>query len=528
MPNKPTQTAAWQKLDQLNKHLSKTRTVDLFNQDDDRVNRFTRQENDFLYDFSKQKIDEDTFNSLLDLCKESNLEQRRAEMFSGEKINNTEGRAVLHTALRRPATDTVLVDGENVMPVIHNTLSKMKKISDDLHAGALKGATGKVIDTVISIGIGGSDLGPRMIYNALEGFVKTPITTHFVSNIDADDILSALKKCNPETTLILTISKSFKTQETLTNSLTAREWLKNNLPEDVDISSHLYAVSTNIEACTEFGIAPNNIFPMWDWVNGRFSLWSAVGLSLSMHFGFDTFRKLLDGAHDADQHFTNTDLNNNLPVIMGVLGLWNRNFLEHACHALLPYTEKLALMPAYIQQLEMESNGKNIDYGGDPIHDYKTCPTIFGEVGTNGQHSFYQLLHQGSDKIPCDFIGIIKPDHDKENHQTFLLSHMLAQGQAMLQGRLDPDESFRYFAGDIPSSTFLVKEMNAYNLGFLTALYEHKTFVQGVLWNLNSFDQYGVELGKELSKKLEENDLSNADPSTLALHSYIHKMSKEG
>ncbi|MEM6811062.1 MAG: glucose-6-phosphate isomerase [Pseudomonadota bacterium] len=519
MSNSPTEKSSWQKLTKLASELQTKRTVDLF--DESRVQNFTIENERLVFDYSKQKVTSDVRNTLIDLLKESDFESKRDAMFNGDAINHTEGRAVLHTALRRPETDSVSVKGENIIPVVHHTLMRIKEISDQLQNGTLQGATGKIIDTVISIGIGGSDLGPRMICQALKSQYQTKIKTHFVSNIDGEDIQSTIKQCNPETSLIIVISKSFTTQETLTNAITAREWLTNALPEKSDSSMHYLCVSANVKAAKDFGITEHNIYPMWDWVNGRFSLWSAVGISISLSFGFDVFRALLDGAYEADQNFFNNDFDQNIAILLALLGIWNVNFLGHNSHALLPYTEKLKYMPAYIQQLEMESNGKTINNQGDAITDYNTCPVIFGEVGTNGQHSFYQLLHQGTQKVPCDFIGILKDDSELAHHHKLLLSHMLAQGQAMLQGRQNPDQPYRYFDGDIPSTTMLFHEMSAKSLGYLIALYEHKTFTQGVIWNVNSFDQFGVELGKELAKKLESEDVSDADPSTKSLFSKI-------
>ncbi len=523
MSNNPTKQPTWEKLQESATQIKQKHIVDLFDEDPERVTNLSIKKSGFLFDYSKHHVTPDIMNDLFSLLSKNNFETKRAAMFNGDIINHTEGRAVLHTALRRPASDTVMVEGKNVIPDIHATLNRVQSLSDQLHQGQLKGATGKPIDTIVSIGIGGSDLGPRMIFQALEGQYPSSMTTHFVSNIDGEDIQSALKKCNADTTLFIVISKSFKTQETLTNAQTARAWVQKNLPDDTDIAPHFVTVSSNVPAAIDFGMTEESVYPMWDWVNGRFSLWSAVGLPLALHFGFDVFRALLDGAHAADNDFLNDPTEQNIALIMAVLGVWNRNFMGYGTHALLPYTEKLKYMPAYVQQLEMESNGKTIDNDGNRITDYHTCPVIFGEVGTNGQHSFYQLLHQGSDKVPCDFIGIRKDDSALPKHHTLLLSHMLAQGQAMLQGKRSPDESYRYFDGDIPSTTMVFDTMDAANLGYLIALYEHKTFVQGVIWNVNSFDQYGVELGKELAGKLEKNDISDADPSTKALYSYIHK-----
>jgi glucose-6-phosphate isomerase len=526
MSSNPAHKPEWQQLQRLAAKYSKIQTTDLFKDDPDRFEDFSVNLDGLIYDYSKQRVGNDVRAALSNLIRASDFETARKAMLDGEIINPTEKRAVLHTALRRPAGDIVKVSGENVIPAIHETLSRMKKLSDDLHARKLKGATGKPIDTIISIGIGGSDLGPRMVHKALETRYESPVNTFYVSNIDGEDIEGTLKQADPETTLFIVISKSFTTQETLTNAKTARQWLKTALPEGADIAPHYIAVSSNIPAAVEFGLAEDNIYPMWEWVNGRFSLWSAVGLPACLTYGYEVFRELLDGAYDADRHFTDAAVEENIPCLMAAMGIWNRNFLGFSCHALLPYTEKLTYMPAYVQQLEMESNGKSVDLDGNPITDYATCPVIFGEVGTNGQHSFYQLLHQGTDKVPCDFIGSIENDTSLPGHHTLLLSHMLAQGQAMLQGRTASNEPYRYFAGNIPSSTFLFDRLDARSIGFLIALYEHKTFVQGLVWNINSFDQFGVELGKEMAGKLEKQDIGTADPSTKALYSFIHKAGK--
>ena len=526
MSNNPTTKPAWADLTTIAQSLKKKHLNDFFAEDNNRVDNLTVKSDSFHLDYSRQRVTKEVITKLCDLLKSSGFEAKRDAMFSGEIINNTEERAVLHTALRRPNSDTVHVNGNNVIPVIHDALNKMKEFSNKVRDGDHKGVTGKNIKKIISIGIGGSDLGPRLVSKALETCANDEaqiLETIFVSNIDGDDIKAALKQCRAEETLFVVISKSFKTQETLTNALTARQWLKDNLPDGADIAPHFVAVSSNIEAVEKFGVNPENIFPMWDWVNGRFSLWSAVGLSLCLQHGFDKFEQLLAGAYQMDQHFLTTPLDENIPVLMAIIGVWNRNFLKLPFLAILPYAQSSLHFPAYLQQLEMESNGKTVDYDQNPIKDYDTCPILFGEVGTNGQHSFYQLLHQGSETIACDFIGVKEDNSNLPHHHKLLLSHMLAQGQAMMQGRHSPDYPYRYFEGNKPNSTLLLDKMNATSLGALIALYEHKTFTQGVIWNVNSFDQYGVELGKELSQKLENNDLGDADPSTRALHSLIHK-----
>lgn len=526
MSNNPTQKQSWKKLETLASNLKNKHLNDLFKEDKNRFNDLSLKMGGFFFDYSKQRVTKDVIATLCTLLEESDFDTKRSAMFEGHIINNTEDRAVLHTALRRPKSDKVEVSDKNIIPLIHTTLNKMKNFSESVRSGSHKGTTGKKINKIISIGIGGSDLGPKLVSKTLNICAHKDdqiIHTEFVSNIDGDDIQNALHASNAEETLFVIISKSFKTQETLTNALTARKWLEKNLPDGADISPHFIAVSSNVEEVEKFGIHPDNIFPIWDWVNGRFSLWSAVGLSLCLQHGFEKFEQLLSGAYAMDQHFLNTPLDKNIPVLMALMGVWNRNFLNLPHLAILPYAQNLLYFPAYLQQLEMESNGKNIDYEGNTITDYKTCPVLFGEIGTNGQHSFYQLLHQGSETVPCDFIGILTPKNDLPQHQALLLSHMLAQGQAMMQGRHNPEEPYRYFEGNKPSSTLLIDEMTPYTLGQLIALYEHKTFTQGIIWNLNSFDQFGVELGKELSQKLENHDLSDADLSTKGLHSLIHK-----
>ncbi len=526
MSNNPTKNPIWKELEAIgNTYHSKT-IQGLFDANNTRFETHSLRSIGFFLDYSKQRITNDILAKLSQLLTEHGFETKRDAMFKGDIINNTEQRAVLHTALRRPSNDVVEVAGENIMPAVHGALNKMEAFSDSVRDGSHKGVTGKVIKNIVSIGIGGSDLGPRLVSEALIKCAKPQdkiLNTYFVSNIDGDDIESAFAQCDASETLFVVISKSFKTQETLTNALTARQWLKDNLPEGADIAPHFVAVSSNITTVEAFGIHSDNIFPMWDWVNGRFSLWSAVGLSLCLQHGFDKFRALLDGAYEMDQHFLTTNLKENLPVLTALIGVWNRNFLNFSTLAILPYAQSLLYFPAFLQQLEMESNGKDVDYDGTPITDYKTGPVMFGEVGTNGQHSFYQLLHQGSDITPCDFIGVLNPDTSLPNHHELLLSHMLAQGQAMMQGRQNPDKPYQYFHGNRPNTTLLMDTMDAHSLGKLIALYEHKTFVQGVMWHVNSFDQYGVELGKELSQKLENKDLSDADSSTQGLFAIITK-----
>lgn len=525
MSNNPTQTNEWKELEKLSTQEKDQNLNNLFESDSERFEKFSTKIDGLFFDYSKQRVTDKIRTELLNLAKSCHIEQARDAMFEGQKVNITEDRAALHTALRRPKSDSVIIEGQNIMGDIHDTLHKMEIFSNAVRNGDYTGATGKPISQVISIGIGGSDFGPHLVCKALEDDHKGP-KIHFVSNIDAHDITKALNQCDPETTLLIIISKSFKTQDTIINATTAKNWLISHLPDGSDISKHLVGVSENKRAAIEFGISKDNFFPIWEWVNGRFSLWSAVGLPICLKFGFKTFRNLLDGAYKMDQHFLSAPLEKNTPVLMALIGIWNRNFLNAQTLAILPYSQNLFFLPAYIRQLDMESNGKTVDMDGNKITAYQTGPIIFGESGTNGQHSFYQMLHQGSDLIPSDFIGIIHPYHKLDNHHNLLLSHMLSQGQALMQGKQNPTDPHRYFAGNKPSSTLLINRLDAHHLGMLIALYEHKIFTQGIIWNINSFDQFGVELGKVLSEKLENNDLSTVDPSTRGLFSLIHKNQK--
>lgn len=525
MSNNPTQYPAWKKLEKHAQDIKKTSVKMLFQNDGNRFETFSTNHGSLFFDYSKQLVTKDILNDLLSLAKNCGLEDRRQALFQGDKINKTEGRSVLHTALRQPATQNLNVDGKNITAEIHDTLDRMQSLSEQVRSGQYLGATGKPITKIVSIGIGGSDFGPRMICNALKSN-KKDIKLNFVSNIDASDIDHALEKSNPETTLFIVISKSFTTNDTLINATTAKEWLEEKLPAGSDIFTHFIAVTSNKSAANDFGIKDKSILPIWEWVNGRFSLWSAVGLPICLRFGFNVFQELLNGAYTIDKHFQEAPFEKNIPVLMALIGIWNRNFLQSQTLAILPYSQRLFYLPAYLRQLDMESNGKTIDLDGKQINDYQTGPVIFGEAGTNGQHSFYQHLHQGSDLMASDFIGILNPDHDYNAHQTCLMNNMLAQSQALMQGRQNPDSPHRYFEGNKPNSTILLENLDAKHLGMLIALYEHKIFVQGIIWNINSFDQYGVELGKELSKKLVENDLSDADSSTKGLLSLIHKAKK--
>ncbi len=506
MLNNPTHHTQWKKLQNHYDAIKEQRILSFFDHNENRVTALSQTINNLFFDYSKQHITEDTISLLCDLARVCNVEEKRDAMFSGQAINVTENRAVLHTALRDP----------NASDEIKGALDQIEKLSIQIRNKDLNGATGKPIEHIISLGVGGSDLGPRFVCDSLK--TAADFSVSFVSNIDPYDIENILKKCNPETTLFIVISKSFGTHETMENYKRAKSWLKNtfdNTCGDADIMQHFIAVSANKERAQQYGFKPQNILPIWEWVNGRFSVWSAVGLPIAIALGFDQFKILLAGAHKADLHFKEAPLAKNIPVLMGLIGLWNINFMNHLRLAVLPYTQQLYYLPAYLQQLDMESNGKSVDLDGNMITDYHTGPVLFGEVGTNGQHSFYQHFHQGTQQTACDFIG-----YKDKNPQ--LLHNMLAQSEALMMGQ-EHEAPHQYFKGNSPSSTFLFETLNAETLGMLIAFYEHKVTVQGFLWNINSFDQFGVELGKQLAQKLNEDDLSSADPSTKNLYSLINK-----
>jgi glucose-6-phosphate isomerase len=475
-----------------------------------------------IFDFSKHLITSETKSLLLSLAKEMNLESLRDKMFSGEKINNTEERAVLHTALRAPKNSEVKMDGVNIIPFVHTILDQMRLFSDSIRNGTHKGYTGKVITDVVNIGIGGSDLGPRFVVDALTDFCSGP-KVHFVSNVDGHDILTVLKKCSPETTLFIVASKTFTTEETMLNAAVAKNWLLQSAPAD-SIAQHFVALSTNKDDVLKFGILEKNMFPFRDWVGGRYSLWSAIGLSIALAVGFDNFRALLDGAYAMDTHFKTAPLDQNIPVMMGMLGVWYRNFYDYPSHLLLPYDARLGKIAKFTQQMDMESNGKAVDREGN-IVDYATGPVIFGEPGTDSQHSFMQLVHQSPTPIPADFIICKKPSHDLKDNHISLMANFLAQTRALAIGQtLDEanGDTSRVFTGNRPTTSIILPELTPFNLGILIAAYEHKVFVQGVIWNLNSYDQPGVELGKKLAKpistmikngKIED----NLDSSTIGL-----------
>lgn len=501
-----------------------------FDTDSNRFNRFHAELENMFLDYSKNLIDDETMSLLGLWAQERHLKDAINAMFNGEKFNSTEGRSVLHTALRNRSNTPVIVDGKDVMPDVNVVLEKMHAFSDAVRSGTWLGATNKRITDVINIGIGGSDLGPCMAANALSAYRNRDIQLHFVSNVDGTDIAENLRLCNPETTLFIVSSKTFTTQETMTNANTARQWLVNALGEAA-VEKHFVAVSTNTAEVSKFGINPNNMFVFWNWVGGRYSMWSAIGLSLMIGIGYDHFVQLLSGAHAMDNHFKSVDFSENLPVILGLIGAWYAGYMGAESYAVLPYDQYLNRLPAYLQQLDMESNGKGVDRNGKPVT-YPTGPILFGEPGTNGQHSFYQLIHQGTHLIPVDFIAPIHSLNETGSHHDILLANVIAQGEALMRGKSEEELiaegveerliPFKKFTGNRPSNTLLIDKITPYTLGMLIALYEHKVFVQGVLWNINSFDQFGVELGKQLAKKvlpelIDKNQELKHDSSTNAL-----------
>lgn len=529
----PTTTEAWAKLTQHHAKISNTSLKEMFANDTQRAEKFHVQWQDFLVDYSKNILNQDTINLLLDLAKEVQLQEAISLYFEGDTINQTENRAVLHTALRAPENQVVLVDGQNVMPEVFAVKHKIKAFSHEVISGQRKGFTGKPFTDVVNIGIGGSDLGPAMVVEALQ-FYKNHLNVHFVSNVDGDHVNEIIKKLNPETTLFVIASKTFTTQETLSNAETIRAWFLQSASQE-DVAKHFVAVSTNIQKVTEFGINPDNIFPMWDWVGGRFSLWSAVGLSISLAVGFEHFDALLAGAHDMDNHFKTESFDKNIPVILALLTIWYNNFFGAESEALIPYTQYLQKLAPYLQQGIMESNGKSVGRDGKPVN-YQTGTIIWGEPGTNSQHAFFQLIHQGTKLIPTDFIGFVKPLYGNEDHHNKLMSNFFAQTEALLNGKSESQVKaefetqnitgdkaeyllpFKVFTGNKPTNTILIDKLTPKSLGSIIALYEHKIFVQGVIWNIFSYDQWGVELGKQLANsildEIHSGSVKNHDNST--------------
>jgi glucose-6-phosphate isomerase len=500
---------------------------ELFAQDPQRFERLSCEAAGLFLDYSKNRLDGRTLELLAQLARERGVERLRDAMFAGEKINLTENRAVLHTALRAPRSKQITVDGQDVSADVHGVLDRIKVFSEAVRNGEWTGHTGKQITDVINIGIGGSDLGPKMVCLALRQFAHPRLNMHFVSNVDGHDMDAALGGVNPETTLFIIASKTFTTAETMMNAQTARKWFLQSASEEA-LAKHFVAVSTNVEAIKTFGIDPANMFPFWDWVGGRYSVWSAIGLPVALAVGHGYFADFLAGAHAMDEHFRTAPIEQNLPMVLGLVGFWNRDFLGCPSVSIAPYHQDLNRFPAYLQQLDMESNGKRVTRAGDAI-DYATCPVIWGDVGTNGQHAYFQLLHQGTDITPIDFIAALRPAHEFQNHHAALLANCFAQSEAFMKGktadevRLDlqgqpADEIERLvphktFPGNRPSNTILMEYLTPATLGALIALYEHKTFVQGALWDVNSFDQWGVELGKVLAKKIEAELNGEAQPA---------------
>lgn len=526
----PTATKAWQQLEQHASKMKETHLRTLFAKDADRFNKFTLSFEDILFDYSKNIITEETLQYLLQLAKETGVEEGIKAMFSAEKINATENRAVLHTALRNFSGNPVVLDGKDVMPEVQAVLNKMESFTKRIHSGEWKGYTGKPIRYIVNIGIGGSDLGPVMVTEALKPYWKEGIQPYFVSNVDGTHIAETLKKVTPEETLFLIASKTFTTQETMTNALTARQWFLDTAKDEAFVAKHFAALSTNEKAVTAFGIDPANMFEFWDWVGGRYSLWSAIGLSISLTVGFDHFKALLEGAHAVDNHFRTTPLEKNIPAIMALIGLWYGNFFDTATEAILAYDQYMHRFAAYFQQGNMESNGKYVDRNGQAVS-YETGPIVWGEPGTNGQHAFYQLIHQGTRIIPADFIAPAISHNPIGDHHVKLLSNFFAQTEALMNGKTEEEVRaelvksglkeeeiqkllpYKVFTGNRPTNSFLVKEITPRTLGSLVALYEHKIFVQGVIWNIYSFDQWGVELGKQLANKILP-ELESADAVT--------------
>ncbi|EIN0458914.1 glucose-6-phosphate isomerase [Escherichia coli] len=535
----PTQTAAWQALQKHFDEMKDVTIADLFAKDGDRFSKFSATFDDqMLVDYSKNRITEETLAKLQDLAKECDLAGAIKSMFSGEKINRTENRAVLHVALRNRSNTPILVDGKDVMPEVNAVLEKMKTFSEAIISGEWKGYTGKAITDVVNIGIGGSDLGPYMVTEALRPY-KNHLNMHFVSNVDGTHIAEVLKKVNPETTLFLVASKTFTTQETMTNAHSARDWFLKAAGDEKHVAKHFAALSTNAKAVGEFGIDTANMFEFWDWVGGRYSLWSAIGLSIVLSIGFDDFVELLSGAHAMDKHFSTTPAEKNLPVLLALIGIWYNNFFGAETEAILPYDQYMHRFAAYFQQGNMESNGKYVDRNGNVV-DYQTGPIIWGEPGTNGQHAFYQLIHQGTKMVPCDFIAPAITHNPLSDHHQKLLSNFFAQTEALAFGKsrevveqeyrdqgkdpatLDYVVPFKVFEGNRPTNSILLREITPFSLGALIALYEHKIFTQGVILNIFTFDQWGVELGKQLANRIlpelkDGKEISSHDSSTNGL-----------
>jgi len=542
--SKLTQSSVWQALKAHHAALEPIQMRQMFQGDPARFDKFSLQFGSLLFDYSKNRISEETISLLVALAKQAELPAWIKRMFGGEKINSTEQRAALHTALRNRSERPVLVDGKDVMPDVRRVLGLMRRFSDAVRSGEHRGHTGKQITDIVNIGIGGSDLGPLMVCEALKPYA-TKLRAHFISNVDATHLTETLKKLDAETTLFIVSSKTFTTQETLTNARSARAWLVGELGDEQAVAKHFAAVSTNLEATAKFGINSENVFEFWDWVGGRYSLWSAIGLPIALYLGMDKFEELLDGAYAMDEHFRNAPLEKNIPVLMGLLGIWYGNFFGAGSNAVFPYDQYLHRFPAYLQQLDMESDGKGVDRDGNPV-DYDTGMVVWGEPGTNGQHAFYQLIHQGTRMIPADFLAPLHSQNPLGEHHAILLANCFAQTEALMLGKtvaearaelgaqglhgaaLDALLPHKVFPGNKPTNTLLFDRLDPHTLGMLVALYEHKVFVQSVVWNINPFDQWGVELGKQLAgeilPELRDARVASAhDASTNGLVNYFHQ-----
>ncbi len=537
-----TTSRPWVALKEHHKVMESLHMRRLFAEDPGRFEKFSLRLNDILVDYSKNRITEETLSLLFNLARQAELSVAIKRMFAGDKINFTENRAVLHTALRNRSNRPVLVDGKDVMPGVNAVLRHMKEFTESVRNGGWLGCSGKPITDIVNIGIGGSDLGPVMVTEALRPYAKSGLKVHFVSNIDGTHLTETVKELSYDTTLFIIVSKTFTTQETITNASSARDWFLAQGGHPASVAQHFVAVSTNAEKVSEFGIDPKNMFGFWDWVGGRYSLWSAVGLSIALYIGMDNFEELLAGAYDMDEHFRNTPLEQNIPVVLGLLGIWYNNFFKAQSHAVMPYDQYLSRFPAYLQQGDMESNGKRVDRQGNVV-DYSTGPIIWGEPGTNGQHAFYQLIHQGCKLIPADFLVAIEPQNPVGDHHLILLSNFFAQTKALMRGKTEDEARselkaqgisgeelekllpHKVFEGNKPTNSIIYQKLTPKTLGSLIAMYEHKIFVQGVIWNINSFDQWGVELGKQLASEIlpklsTSGKESDSDSSTNGLINY--------
>lgn len=541
--NQLTEFTSWKKLEEHYKEINPVHMREMFSKDPQRFNKFSLKHKDILVDYSKNRISEKTLSLLIDLAKESGLDKGIEDMFSGKKINNTEDRAVLHVALRNRSNRPIMVDGKDVMPEVNAVLEKMKTFSKVIRTGEWKGYTGKSITDVVNIGIGGSDLGPYMVTEALKPYGKEDLNVHFVSNVDGTHIAETLKNINPETSLFIIASKTFTTQETITNAETAKEWFLQSAKDEKEVAKHFVALSTNAKAVAEFGIDTKNMFEFWDWVGGRYSLTSAIGLSIAVYIGYDNFIGLLNGFHEMDEHFRTQPFEKNIPVLLGLLGIWYNNFFKADSHAILPYDQYMHRFPAYFQQGDMESNGKSVTKDGRKVN-YSTGPIIWGEPGTNGQHAFYQLIHQGTKLIPCDFLAPVRSQNPISDHHKKLLANFFAQTEALMKGKTEEEARqeleksgmkgealeqllpHKVFQGNKPTNSIFFKNLDPSTLGALIAMYEHKIFVQGHIWQVNPFDQWGVELGKQLAKKILDElegreQVTSHDPSTNGLINYF-------